>query len=246
MRDNKYLALAAVIAVATFAYVYIYLGRLNAQVEVVVAASLIPEFVEIKENMVRTALMPPSAVHESSVSRKEDVVGRYSLAPIFPGEPILKMKVSREDDARSYLVRLDKGQRAMFIPAPLGKGLGGAVHPRDKLDLIFVPNEQKSGVSASKVILQNVYVLDVRTDRGKSINEGERDPVFAGVLVSVTPDQAEKIAFGLEHGQIYLALGGYQSAPGTTPGADLNSLLPSRNVVPAAAEPPVGQGIFGR
>lgn len=215
LREQAYLLLALAAAAATALFIYHYLVAADQRVSVVVAATDIGEGTQITADMLRLVSMHPTGVHPEALPQAALAVGRFSLVPVHQGEQVLQSQLSADEGSRGFLARLAPGERAMFLPVSLGRGLGGAVTPRDRVDIIFVANEQKLGRGGATTVLQGARVLDVRSDRGLTLqaqqSKNSSDPGFLGVLLAVKAIEAEQLAFYQEHGELYLTLGGFKA-----------------------------------
>lgn len=227
VRGSRSIILALVAALLAATTIYLCLASAGAEVAVLVAATDIPALTQLQLRHLRTASLPAAAVHPHALTFEDQAAGRYALVPIAAGEQVLDEKLSRPGGAGGAVAAaLRPGQRAMFVPAPLEVGLGGALRPGDRVDAIFVADERRVGQTASLVILRQIAVLDVRTTNGQAIAAAGRDDPLAGVVVAVSPAQAERLALALETGTIYLvaACYGAESEP-PTPGAVLEDLF---------------------
>lgn len=219
VREQVYVLLALAAAAATTLFIFHYLAAAGQRVSVIVAAHDIAAGAQITEEMVRPAAVHASGVHPEAAAQAGAVVGRYSLVPVHQGEQILVPQLSGDEADRGFLTQLAPNERAMFVPLNLGRGLGGAVAAGDRVDVIFVPSEQKMGRSGAGTVLHGARVLDIRTDRGLPLEVKEnKDPGFLGVLLAVTSQEAEQLAFYLEHGQLFLTLGGFRAKAGSLSG----------------------------
>lgn len=214
IHDQVFLLLALAAAAATALLIFRFLAAADQKVAVVVASRDIAPGAQITAGMVKEASIHPSGLHPEAVTGTGLAVGRFSLVPVHQGEQLLLSQMSDDQGKRGYLARMTGTERAMFIPVNLARGLGGAVAEGDRVDVIFVPSEQKMGRSGVATVLEDALVLDVRDDRGLSRQTSEgKDSGFLGVLLAVQPEQAERLAFYLEHGQLFLSLGGFRAAP---------------------------------
>ncbi|MDQ7793029.1 MAG: Flp pilus assembly protein CpaB [bacterium] len=239
MRERRLLVLAILVALATGFIVYNYLAGLDQRVSVVVATTNLGEFTLLESSMLRVASLPAGGVHPRAVSSPSMLEGRVLLAPVDAGQQILITQV-RDRGAvgtgNSFVAALEPGERAMLIPSTLARSVGGALAPRDRVDIIFVADQLKLGVSFARVLLQGLRVLDVRSDRGRSLG-ADRDGLPAGVVVAVTLEQAERLAFALENGQLYIASSGGRDEPEVpTPGAFYESLFSAESWRPDASD----------
>lgn len=218
IRDQAYLLLALAAAGATALFIYHWLSAADRRVQVVVAAADIPQGQSVTAEMLRLVSVHPSGRHPEAIGESGDAVGRFSLVPVHQGEQLLVSQLSDDEGSRGFLGQLGPAERAMLVPVSLGRGLGGAVLAGDRVDLVFVANEQKLGRGGAATVLRGARVLDVRSDRGVSLGEpaaknsrvGE-DRGFLGVLLAVTAEEAEQLAFYIEHGQVFLVLDGFRA-----------------------------------
>lgn len=224
-RNHRYLVLSLLVAAITGALAYSYLQELDARVDVVVAARDLPERAQLDSEAVRVVSLPAAAVHAAAVRRTEDAVGRYLAAPVAEGEVLLAHRLSDQGTHGALLAALDGHHRAIFVATSLAQGVGAAVRPRDRVDVIFVPDEQRAGVAGARTLLRQVTVLDVRDDRGASLQGGSEDAELAGVILRVPAKEAEKLALAMEYGKLYLSLTGPGTQPAATPGASLTELV---------------------
>jgi len=214
VHEQVFLLLAVAAAVVTALLIFRFLSAADQKTAVVLAAQDIPPGAEITAGMIREVSMHPSGLHPEAVTEAGLAVGRFSLVPVHQGEQLLSSQVSDDQGSRGFLAEMTGTERAVFLPVTLARGLGGAVTKGDRVDVIFVPSEQKMGRSGVATVLESARVLDVRDDRGLSRqNEEGKDSGFLGVLLAVQPEQAERLAFYLEHGQLFLSLGGFRAVP---------------------------------
>ncbi len=225
LQDNVYMILALAAAAVTAWLVFQFLDGVQQRAQMVIAARDLPEHTRLEASHLKVVNIEAASRHPQGYSKKEDLIGSFLLQRVFSGEPMLKGKISSSDRYSSVLGQIEKDRRAMFVPAPPARGAGGLIRPRQKVDLIFVPNEQKTGEGTAKIFLQNALVLDLRNDRGQSLSESDRESGFAGVLLSVTPAEAEKIAYALENGHVYVAVAGFEPQTVATSGAGLPAVM---------------------
>jgi len=209
MNPRRYLLLALASALLASGLTFDLLVRADRTAQVVVAAGSIPRFQKVRADDVKVVNLPVRAVHPQAIQRREEAVGRYALSDVVPGEQILRSKLSEDKKDGVFLSRLAPNQRAFLVPLNLARAAGGAVRTGDRIDLIFVASEGKTGDSYSRTIAQGMEVLDVRNERGENVQSGSTDALPIGVIVAATNSQAELIALAAENGQLYLAIDGY-------------------------------------
>lgn len=192
---------SVLLALAAAAAVYFYLGSLGRRCPVVVAAAAVPAGKVLGPGELRVVMMPAEAVHPQAVRSLQEGLGLVSSAELLPGEQVLRPRVFPPEQAGPG-GRLAPGVRAMLVPVPPERWPGGTVRPGGLVDVVFVSGDPDQPRLA-RVLLPSLRVLDVRDDRGMPWGEGRGVPL--GVVVAVTPGEAEKLAFALEHGSVYLA-----------------------------------------
>ncbi|ADU51317.1 Flp pilus assembly protein CpaB [Thermaerobacter marianensis DSM 12885] len=209
-------SLGVALLAGTSAYV-LYLDA-TASLPVVVATQALQAPLKIEPGMVAVSHVPAAAVHPEAVSDPAAVVGRVLRRDVEAGEPLLAADVAAGQGAGLSLY-LEEGQQAFFIPARLEQGLGGAVEPGDRVDVIFVGGEGPGAVA--RTLLENLPVLQVRDEEGRRWEEGR--PM--GVLVAVSRDQAERLAYALTYGRVFLALAPAAARSGGSAGVTWDNLF---------------------
>lgn len=209
-RRNRQWFVPAVAALVAGGFAYLALTEWRDEVPAVVAARDVERLEQLGADAIRVARVPRSARHRLTLETPEQALGRFALQRLAEGEPLLAHHLSDRDAQSRLVASLAPGQRAMFVPTGPERGLGGSVRPGDSLDLIFVPEAGVTGAGAARTIVEGLPVLDVRQEPG----DRGVDPTLAGVTVAVAPADAERIAWSLERGSIYLSLVGYADAGG--------------------------------
>lgn len=86
------------------------------------------------------------------------LVGRVAKQDLFPGEPLLKQKVSGSDTAGGLPAIIPAGMRAVTVAVSEIKGVAGFVKPGDRVDVLStfeIGDDQR----VTRTVLQNVLVL---------------------------------------------------------------------------------------
>ena len=231
-------AISLAVALLAGASAYVLYLEATASSPVVVATRSLKAPVPIEAEMVTVTPMPAVAVHPKAVTDPGTVVGKVLRRDVEAGEPLLLTDVAPGEGAGLSLY-LQGDQQAFFVPARLEEGLGGAVEPGDRVDVIFVGGQGPGAVA--RTLLENLPVLQVRDEEGRRWEEGR--PL--GVLVAVSPDQAERLAYALTYGRVFLALASATGGGGGSGGVTWDNLfLPRPPALPApgTAVPPAGDG----
>ncbi|HEY3316600.1 MAG TPA: Flp pilus assembly protein CpaB [Bacillota bacterium] len=212
MNPKRYLLLAVVSALLASGLTFDLLARVQRTVPVVVAAGQIGRYQKIEADDIRVLALPVKAAHAKAAVAREQVVGKFALEAFVAGEQILTVEVSGDAGDGSFLSRLAPNQRAFLVPSSLARAAGGAVRVGDRVDIIFVASEQKTGTNCSRTVARGLEVLDIRDERGSSAKPGAGDALPVGVIVAVTEAEARVIALAAEDGLLYLAIDGYEPA----------------------------------
>lgn len=214
MRRAPVLAVAA--SLATGLLIYAYLGRLaGPQVNVVLAARDLPAGTRIAPEDVRVAALPGQAVHGRAADPAA-VVGRYLLADLVADQMILEPQLAPSGSPGPVAVRLRDGHVAFFLPLSLSRGLGGAVRPGDRINVVFVPRGREQG--SAFVLVEGARVLELRAEDGTIYRDpGDARQVPLGLLLEVRPAEAVSLAHALENGSLYAVLPGPAAATSPLP-----------------------------
>ena len=231
-------AISLAVALLAGASAYVLYVDATASSPVVVATRPLQAPVPLEAQMVAVTQMPAVAVHPKAVTDPATVVGKVLRRDVEAGEPLLLTDVAPGEGAGLSLY-LQGDQHAFFVPARLEEGLGGAVQPGDRVDVIFVGGQGSGAVA--RTLLENLPVLQVRDEEGRRWEEGR--PL--GVLLAVSADQAERLAYALTYGRVYLALASATGGEGGSGGITWDNLFLRRpTAVPApgtAGPPPVDE-----
>lgn len=163
------------------------------------------------------------------------VVGKLAAVPLAAGKQLVASDFSGDAAQAAVAQNLPKGLRAVAIKVDEVAGAGTLINTGDHVDLIatfgrnsWLPNQAANvtvvpntptdteiNANSTKVLLQNLLVVGtlvpetVTTASGTEVTSGSA-PSLSGrqqlVLVAVTPQQAEVIAFALVDGSITLTL----------------------------------------
>lgn len=189
---------------------------------VLVANQEIQAFVPLSPTMFSVQQMPAAAVPADAVIDPGALTGRYARTMLLPGTVVRAGHLSTvPGDAGPLSARLSEtGQphtRALAIPVDDTTAVGGTIRPGDKVDVIAavrIERSQGPSTTFSKMIARGLPVLYRTEPNGSSRGT---------VVVQVTPQQAEEIAYAQLAGTIYLATVPYRSeveteaTPGVTP-----------------------------
>jgi pilus assembly protein CpaB len=216
---------------------------------VVVANADISLGAELKIEDLKVAQFPDGQAPEGAFVRPDEIVGRGVIVPIVKNEPILPAKLASKEAGAGLPPVIPEGMRAVSVRVNEVIGVAGYVLPGTRVDVVATASPTNSPAdTTSKVVLANVQVLTA----GTRIEQDQKDgkPVQVTVVtMSVTPEQAERLALASTEGKIQLALRNPldQSAP-ATPGIKPAVLLGvAKATAPAqtsaSAKPKPGQAV---
>lgn len=220
LRRHGALLLALAMAAVTGLLVYQFLERYAESVPVVVVARDIEGPTLITDGDLRVVAVPSPAFHPQAFHNPDEVVGRWLKIPAVSGQMVLAPHLADGPTGGSPLqIALDADQVGFFLPAPLERMLGGAVSAGDDVDLIFVGSPGRGEAARAEHLSTALTVLEVRDQDGLDVEGDRRGRALpAGLVLAVTPYDAQRLAFAIEHGQIYVALRS-AFAPAATPWA---------------------------
>jgi pilus assembly protein CpaB len=183
---------------------------------------------------------PAGKAPEGSFAKREEILERGLIVSVVKHEPILSAKLAPKEAGAGLPPVIPEGMRAVSVRVNEVIGVAGYVLPGSRVDVIATASPTNTpGDMTSKVVLANVLTLTA----GTRIEQDQKDgkPVQVTVVtMSVTPEQAERLALASTEGKIQLALRNPldQSAP-ATPGMKPSVLLGlSKPVAPTQSSSP--------
>lgn len=137
---------------------------------------------------------------------------------LFAGEPITKIRLAHPGERGFLAVVLEPGKRAVAIPVDGARGAGGFVFPGDRVDVIMTVKQTPQGEDASgetrhfaETLLTDVRVLAI--DQAVDVQNNQAK-VAKTATIEVSQKQAERVALGLELGDLSLSLRSLQRHEG--------------------------------
>lgn len=160
------------------------------RIPILVATRAVSPGERIEGDGIAVQEVPRAYLHANAIASEDQgkVTGRRVYRQIVDHQPLLWTDFDPPDSDRASLTGLGKGMRA--IPVLMGEALQKAhmLRSGDSVDVLAHFELPQGNVAVT--LFQRVLVLD------------QRDEV---VVLSVTPEQAERFAFAQAHGQITLA-----------------------------------------
>jgi len=202
MQSRKTLwALAAGLAFVGLSFILLYqkaseIERRSTPQDVLVAAKFIPPHTHLKPGLVVHKSIPEAFVNPGTLTDLRQVDGLVSLVPLSAGEQIQANKFGRSGETLSWA--LEPGFRAFTLPVDESTGVGGLLHPGDRVDLLV--KGTLGGRETAGFLYQNLGVLAVGGQTASPDGPSSDDSRGLGgsynhVTLSVSPDQAETLFF---------------------------------------------------
>jgi pilus assembly protein CpaB len=191
--------------------------------DVVVAAENIPLGATIEQRHLKTIKWPKADVPPGTFQDTAPLIGRNVVAEVIKGEPLFETRLANADNKSGLMAYIiPEGHRAMAVAVNDVAGVAGFVLPNSTVDVIVTTTPPK-GERISKIVLQNLRVLAV----GQKMEQKDGKAIqVPSVTVSITPEEAEKLALASNVGTLQLLLrGAKDNAPESTRGASIPNLL---------------------
>ena len=172
---------------------------------VLVANQEIPKSMKIDESMIRLEHWPEASAPGGSINDTALAVGRAVKQTVFPGEPLLELKLA-EPGAEGADSTIPKGLRAFTVKVNTESGVAGFIQPGARVDVtLSVSRSPDVPTPLAKTILMNIEVWAVDQQIHLDEDDPQATPAKAVTLL-VTPKQVEILTLATSHGKVYLAL----------------------------------------
>lgn len=207
---NALFLLAAVCFALGAAYMTVQTIRgFNEVAPVVVAARDIPPYTQVTRDDVKVADVPTAAIPSDAITKLDAIVGKYLKSPVYKGDVIRAARIATVTGPDSLMsakvTELGRPDlRAFALPYTAENGVGGEIKAGDRVDIVAsvkmdTPNGQ---VGCGKIVGRGVPVLTAQLGGQNSTGT---------IIVALTPQQIEDIAFALTSGQVRFALNPYNA-----------------------------------
>ena len=238
------LACATVIGLLTSVLVYSVVTRMAAAAAgegnqfIVVASANMNMAETVTPAHVKLVAFPKSAVPAGAIKTVDAAKGRVVRNSIVAGEPLLEAKLAPELSGKGGIMPMlvPEGQRGVSIKVDDAVKESGFVLPNSRVDvLVSLMKDRSSQVRFSRVILQDVLVLAA----GQSVELQDNKPVtVTTVTLSLTPEQAERLAVAQAEGKLMLATRNLRDKGQVqTAGVSSTDLISERRLVEPPARP---------
>ena len=149
-------------------------------------------------------LIPWPAVNPlpNAFAQVNDAVGRSTLYPISPGQPLLESDLTPRGAGPGLAGRIPDGMRALAIKSDEVVGVGGFLSPGLHVDMLVTL--LGNGSAQTSTVLQNAEVIAVGQ---QSEPDPQGKPATATVVtLLLTPSQAERALLSSSQGSVHFVL----------------------------------------
>lgn len=192
---------------------------------VVVAAKDLPEGTSLGADVLTVRDWPAAEVPEGAYIRRDSLIGRVLVTPVFTGDVFLPGKLAPVGVAPGLEVKVPRGKRAMAVRINDVAGISGLIQPNSRVDVVvMMPQGPGTPAPVAKVFMEDLRVLSVGTTVQRDASGRSIDATTAAL--EVTPEQAERLAFAATEGSIQLVLRGFGDSESVrTRGADARDVV---------------------
>jgi pilus assembly protein CpaB len=213
------LVIAAVFALLAGMVAYLAVQRRGSEISqrwepvpVLVARDRLAPGAELGPENLQRGLMPRALVTKSVVTlddhQRVSVFGRKLALPMEPGDMLLYTHVLTKTGEQHMADAVQQRGRAVSIRVSPESAVHHWIEPADRVDVIGVLRDPKSGELISMTMLQNVIVLATGRIGGQTNRRllTDTEQAYDTVTVHVLPEAAEMLVLAQDLGTLYLTL----------------------------------------
>ena len=128
-RRHRPLLFALLLGLSVFAVSYNLLSAYIRTEKVVVAARYLEPYRQISVSDIKVVELPRKGIHPDSIRKPEELIGNYTVCPLFAGQLVLAGHVMSSHNRPGISLELPAEGRAIFVPADASRAVGGLVNP---------------------------------------------------------------------------------------------------------------------
>ncbi len=168
----------------------------------VAPARLVPAGESLQAADLHLVSWPAANPIADAFEHTDDAVGRTTLYPLAPGQPVLEHDLTPRGAGPGLAGRIPDGMRALAIKSDEVVGVGGFLSPGLHVDMLVTL--QGSGSPTTSTVLQDAQVIAVG-------QQSEPDPMGKPATATVvtlllTPDQAQRALLSSSQGTVHFVL----------------------------------------
>lgn len=207
----KLILAPVMVGLVAVAATYAYLQRLGPppgeELRVVAAGRAMPAGTVLTAADLVLKVVPPSLAGPEVITDLGQAEGKATLAPLVPGELVLRSKLVQPGTTRALGGHLPPGLRALTVAADEVRAVGWLLQPGDRVDVIATFPKEVAGSDKARLLLEDIQVLAVGQATGVTSGSGKQSSgETRSVTLAVTPEQAVALALAEQTGRIRLAL----------------------------------------
>lgn len=147
---------------------------------------------------------PASSPMVGALLRVDDAIGRTTLYPLTPGQPVLEHDLSARGAGPGLAGRIPDGMRAIALRSDEVVGVGGFLSPGLHVDMLVTFRAQGATDAVTATALQDAEVLAVGQ---QSEPDPQGKPTMATVVtLLLTPQQAQRALLASTQGTVHFVL----------------------------------------
>ena len=209
--SKMFAVLGVVCALAAFAVVRSYTARAGAlraelgnPVAIVVARQELDRGSVLDESMLAIREFPSAYAPPGAARSVDDLVGRVAVTPLGEGTPVTEDRLAPHG-AGPVAALVPPGFRAVSIPSTLAPG---TVRGGDHVDVLATYPGPRAHTEIVATELEVIGVLASESPTGPDLASGVPGSNASELLLLVTPEQAQELAYARAFADLSLALDG--------------------------------------
>lgn len=216
--NRKILAIAIVLSVITSGFIFAYINNITKspsegeKVRVYIASKTIPERTTINITDIKSIEIEKKYAQNGSLSKKDDIVGKWVKETIYEGEQIRQDRIVDEKKV-NLAYNIPKGKRAVSININEASGVSYHIIPGDFVDIAatFDKDEGREAYGkvlynrVTKIILQNIQVLAIGENTA-SDSKDTKKTIPKTITLAVDINDVENLVYASEASTLKLLL----------------------------------------
>jgi pilus assembly protein CpaB len=180
-------------------------------VPVVVATQAIPVGTRLTKEQLRVIAWPAKNPVPGAFADVQSVVNRGVISTLGENEPVTSYKVAGPEAGAGLPPVIPQGMRAVSVRVNEVVGVAGFVMPGTHVDVIVSVADDGAGRGGgggamARTVVSNVLVLTAGTRYDRQDPKNTQPQPTTVVTLAVIPEDGERIALAMQHGNISLAL----------------------------------------
>jgi len=181
----------------------------------------------IQSKSIEKRKIPEKYLPDDFVESAGQVSGRVLSTNLSKGEQLTENNFKKKKEEGVLPLVLEKGQLAVVVPVDEFSGVEGQIKAGDKVSIFASFEGTDPETAFTNILLSDIEVLQTPSMKDSNGDSGSSaEPGKQGLMVALTPQQAEKLVFANEFGEIWAGLQseeGSESSP--TAGTNFDSIF---------------------